>query len=99
MDFFVVGWALKSDQAPPQGIQGVAAPWMDTNFQSLKRFQILEKESILHNYQHFLAIKTNSLRITSKPEQILQAFLNLFKRLIYNFKILWSAPINPQKGL
>ena len=48
---------LKGYHAPQQGVQGAAAPRMVTKFKILKRFKVLENESIFQEFQHFSSPK------------------------------------------
>ena len=96
-DFSSGGGTLGHQKAitrPPQGVRGGGeGPRTVAKFKNLKRFKVLENESIFQKFQHFSCPKNPIFFYESfrKIEQILQKFRNFFEKLFYKFQFLWST--------
>ena len=85
-DFFSGGGVLPGHLkaiSRPAGGPGAAALRTVAKFHFLKRFKVLENESIFQKYQHFILPKHPFfLRKISKIEHILQEFLSFSKNYL-----------------
>ena len=92
----------KGYHAPRAGGPGRKPSPMGTMLKTLKRFKILENESIFQNYQYFSCPKNQYFLIKiSKIEHILQKFLNfsknyskhlkfsIFMEWLYKFRVIF----------
>ena len=76
-----------------------AVPMIVTKCKILKRFRVLENESIFPEFQHFsCARKSIFLEQFRKIEHIIQNFLKFLKNYfkISKFPLFWSHLINPE---
>ena len=83
--------ATKRLSRVPRSGSGGKGPRTVAKFKLLKRFKVLESESIFKKYQHFLARKINFFNENfRKNEDSKQRFVNFSEKLFYKFQILWS---------
>ena len=71
----------------PQGVRGAKAPRMVAEFHFLKRFKVLENESIFQKISTFFLAKNPFF--LRKSEHILQEFLSFFEKLFKEFDLIW----------
>ena len=85
---------LKTIKRPPQGFRGAKAPRMVVKFHFLKRFKVLENESIFQKVQHFSCRKLHFfLRKLSKNWADFTWISDIFRKILKFsiFMITYSA--------
>ena len=82
-------WPPKDYQtSPPQGVRGPQPP-MVTKFKNLKRFEVVENESIFQKYLHFCCPKNPFFRKNFEKWTYFTKLFGFLLKIIENFNFYW----------